>query len=184
MLDRCYHELHCLQSIPSTNVTLIVFLFYSTWPTTLRSHQFVHHNFPGKWRIQRPYDLLEGKINSIVPYEKNLLLTVVALEIFSILCYFHCFDILQEIQKQRIYGSHLRYVVSVCPYNTSQEPRDCTEETVFNFARFQIPAQQEITTRIWSKNEIGTSRDFALIRIPSKDECKHVVLLKFVNIFY
>uniref|UniRef100_K1S0G1 Uncharacterized protein n=1 Tax=Magallana gigas TaxID=29159 RepID=K1S0G1_MAGGI len=76
----------------------------------------------------------------------------------------------REIQKQRIYGSHLRYVVSVCPYNTSQEPRDCTEETVFNFARFQIPAQQEITTRIWSKNEIGTSRDFALIRIPSKDE--------------
>lgn len=85
-------------------------------------------------------------------------------------------DILQEIQKQRIYGSHLRYVVSLCPYNASQEPRDCTEETVFNFARFQIPAQQEITTRIWSKNEIGTSRDFALIRIPSEDECKHVVL--------
>lgn len=82
----------------------------------------------------------------------------------------------KEIQKQRIYGSHLRYVVSLCPYNASQEPRDCTEETVFNFARFQIPAQQEITTRIWSKNEIGTSRDFALIRIPSEDECKHVVL--------
>lgn len=38
--------------------------------------------------------------------------------------------------------------------------------------------------RIWLKNEIGMLWDFVLIRILLKDECKYVVLLKFVNIFY
>lgn len=38
--------------------------------------------------------------------------------------------------------------------------------------------------RIWLKNEIGMLWDFVLIRILLKDECKYVVLLKFVNMFY
>ncbi|XP_022313952.2 uncharacterized protein LOC111118673 isoform X1 [Crassostrea virginica] len=76
----------------------------------------------------------------------------------------------QEIQNQRIYGSHLLYLASICPHNSSQESRDCAEETEFNFAQFQVPAQQEVTARIWSKNEIGLSREFAVIRVPPEDE--------------
>ncbi|XP_048762785.2 uncharacterized protein LOC125671262 isoform X2 [Ostrea edulis] len=76
----------------------------------------------------------------------------------------------QELSKQRIYGSHLQYLVSICPLGKTQERRNCTEETESNSVWFQVPAQQEVTARIWSRNEIGISQNFAVIKIPSEDE--------------
>ncbi|XP_062606048.1 uncharacterized protein LOC134267853 [Saccostrea cucullata] len=73
----------------------------------------------------------------------------------------------QDIQKQRIYGSHLKYIVSICPLVNTQ---NCTMETERSYVRFIAPAQQEVTARIWSQNEIGMSRDFAFIRIPTEDK--------------
>ncbi|XP_061167829.1 uncharacterized protein LOC133176775 [Saccostrea echinata] len=76
----------------------------------------------------------------------------------------------QDIRKQRIYGSHLQYLVSICPLVKSRKLKNCTMETELSSVRFKVPAQQEVTARIWSQNEIGISRDFAVIKIPTEDQ--------------